>query len=251
MIEKKKNLIAQEVEKIFGPNGLIATYHERYEYRPSQIEMAKAVLQAFEEEKHLVVEAGTGTGKTLAYLIPAIAAALTKNIRVIVSTGTKNLQAQLMEKDIPFLKEILKRKFKVAYMKGRGNYVCLYRLRKADVQPFFENMEEIDYFRQIRKWAYNSETGDVAELSIPENISFWQRINARGEICLGQSCPNFYECFVTKMRDRAEEADIVIVNHHLFFADLSLRDNDYAKVLPDYGAVIFDEAHLIEDIASE
>jgi ATP-dependent DNA helicase DinG len=251
MIEKKKNLIAQEVEKIFGPNGLIATYHERYEYRPSQIEMAKAVLQAFEEEKHLVVEAGTGTGKTLAYLIPAIAAALTKNIRVIVSTGTKNLQAQLMEKDIPFLKEILKRKFKVAYMKGRSNYVCLYRLRKADVQPFFENMEEIHYFRQIRKWAYNSETGDVAELSIPENISFWQRINARGEICLGQSCPNFYECFVTKMRDRAEEADIVIVNHHLFFADLSLRDNDYAKVLPDYGAVIFDEAHLIEDIASE
>ncbi len=251
MTKEQADLIAQEIEKIFGPEGLIATHHEQYEYRPSQIEMAKAVLRTFEEEKHLVVEAGTGTGKTLAYLIPAIAAALTKNMRIVISTGTKNLQDQLMEKDIPFLQQILKRKFKVAYMKGRGNYVCLYRLKKASTQPSFESMEDVDYFRRIKEWAYGSETGDIAELNMPENMPLWSRINARSEICLGQSCPNFDECFITKMRNKAEEADIVIVNHHLFFADLSLRDNDYAKVLPDYGAVIFDEAHLIEDIASE
>jgi ATP-dependent DNA helicase DinG len=247
-VERKNE---QEIEKIFGRGGLIATYHEQYEYRPSQIEMAKAVWQAFEQERHLVVEAGTGTGKTLAYLIPAVAAAIAKNIRIVISTGTKNLQDQLMEKDIPFLQRILKRKFKVTYMKGRSNYVCLHRLKRAETQPFFENMEEVDYFQQIRKWAFNSETGDIAELTLPEKLPFWQRINARSEICLGQNCPNFDECFITKMRNQAEEAEIVIVNHHLFFADLSLRDNDYAKALPDYGAVIFDEAHLIEDIASE
>lgn len=240
------------MEEIFGKAGLIAHHHKDYEYRIGQIKMAEAVLRAFEEKKHLIVEAGTGTGKTLAYLVPAIAAALAKNKRVIISTGTKNLQEQLMEKDIPFLQKIMPKKFTAAYMKGRSNYACLYRIKKAENQPILDGLDEMDYFEEVRHWSRESETGDRAELvNLPENISFWSRINAKSETCLGQKCPDFEACFITKMRERADEADIVIVNHHLFFADLNIRGNEYGRVLPDYGAVIFDEAHLIEDIAAD
>ena len=240
------------MEEIFGASGLISKYHKEYEHRAGQIKMAEAVLRAFEEKKHLIVEAGTGTGKTLAYLVPAIAAALAKNKRVIISTGTKNLQEQLMEKDIPFLQKILPKKFTAAYMKGRSNYACLYRIQKAESQPILEGLDEMDHFDEVRHWSRESETGDRAELTnLPENISFWSRINAKSETCIGQKCPNFEPCYITKMRERAEDADIVIVNHHLFFADLNVRGNQYGKVLPDYGAVIFDEAHLIEDIAAD
>ncbi|HEY0427418.1 MAG TPA: helicase C-terminal domain-containing protein [Pyrinomonadaceae bacterium] len=240
------------MEEIFGTAGLIARHHKDYEYRAGQIKMAEAVLRAFEEKKHLIVEAGTGTGKTLAYLVPAIAAALAKNKRVIISTGTKNLQEQLMEKDIPFLQKIMPKKFSAAYMKGRSNYACLYRIKKAENQPVLDGLDEMDYFDEVRRWSRESETGDRAELTnLPENISFWSRINAKSETCLGQKCPDFEACFITRMRERADEADIVIVNHHLFFADLNIRGNEYGRVLPDYGAVIFDEAHLIEDIAAD
>jgi ATP-dependent DNA helicase DinG len=240
------------VEEIFGKNGLISKHHKEYEYRDGQIKMAEAVLRAFEEKKHLIVEAGTGTGKTLAYLVPAIAAALAKRQRVIISTGTKNLQEQLMEKDIPFLQKVMPKKFSAAYMKGRSNYGCLYRIHKAESQPILEGLDEMDYFDEVRQWARETETGDRAELvNLPENISFWPRINAKSETCLGQKCPDFEACFITRMRERAEDADIIIVNHHLFFADLNVRGNQYGKVLPDYGAVIFDEAHLIEDIAAD
>ena len=240
------------MKDIFGENGLIATYHKDYEYRPGQVKMAEAVIRSFEEKKHLVVEAGTGTGKTLAYLIPAIAAALGKNQRIIISTGTKNLQEQLMEKDIPFLQKIMPKKFTAAYMKGRSNYTCLHRVKKAENQPILEGLDEMDYFEEIRHWSRESETGDRAELvDLPEKIPFWSRINAKSDTCLGQKCDDFEPCFVTRMRQRAEDADIVIVNHHLFFADLNVRGNQYGKVIPDYGAVIFDEAHLIEDIAAD
>ncbi len=240
------------MDKIFGTNGLIAKYLGDYEHRAGQIKMAEAVMRAFDEKKHLIVEAGTGTGKTLAYLVPAIAAALGKNKRVIISTGTKNLQEQLMEKDIPFLQKVLPKKFTAAYMKGRSNYACLYKIKKAENQPILEGLDEMDYFEEVRHWARESETGDRAELTtLPENISFWSRINAKSETCLGQKCPDFEACFITRMRQRAEDADIIIVNHHLFFADLNVRGNQYGKVLPDYGAVIFDEAHLIEDIAAD
>ncbi len=240
------------MEEIFGNGGLIAKYHKEYEYRGGQIKMAEAVLRAFEEKKHLIVEAGTGTGKTMAYLVPAIAAALAKKQRVIISTGTKNLQEQLMEKDIPFLQKVMPKKFTAAYMKGRSNYACLYKIKKAENQPILEGLDEMDYFDEVRHWSRETETGDRAELvNLPENISFWSRINAKSETCLGQKCPDFEPCFITRMRQRADEADIVIVNHHLFFADLNVRGNQYGKVLPDYGAVIFDEAHLIEDIAAD
>ncbi|MDQ3322287.1 MAG: DEAD/DEAH box helicase, partial [Acidobacteriota bacterium] len=240
------------MEKIFGKNGLIAQHHKDYEYRGGQVKMAEAVLRAFEAKKHLIVEAGTGTGKTLAYLVPAIAFALAQNKRVIISTGTKNLQEQLMEKDIPFLQKVMPKKFTAAYMKGRSNYACLHRIKKAETQPILEGLDEMDYFEEIRHWARESETGDRSELvNLPENLSFWSRINAKSETCIGQKCPDFEPCFVTRMRARAEDADIVIVNHHLFFADLNIRGNEYGRVLPDYGAIIFDEAHLIEDIAAD
>ncbi len=240
------------MEEIFGQGGLIAKYHKDYEHRLGQIQMAEAVLRSFEEKKHLIVEAGTGTGKTLAYLVPAIAAALGNRKRVIISTGTKNLQEQLMEKDIPFLQKVMPKKFTAAYMKGRSNYACLHKIKKAENQPILEGLDEMDYFDEVRHWSRETETGDRAELvNLPENISFWSRINAKSETCLGQKCPDFEACFITKMRQRADEADIVIVNHHLFFADLNVRGNQYGKVLPDYGAVIFDEAHLIEDIAAD
>ncbi len=240
------------MEEIFGQSGLIAKFHDEYEFREGQIKMATAVLRAFEEKKHLIVEAGTGTGKTLAYLVPAIAYALNKGQKVIISTGTKALQEQLMEKDIPFLQQVMPKKFKAAYMKGRSNYACLQRIKKAETQPILESLDEFDSFQQVSRWSRESETGDKAELTdLPENLSYWRDINAKGETCIGQKCPDYDVCFITRMRQRATEADIVIVNHHLFFADLNIRGNEFGKVLPDYAAVIFDEAHLIEDIAAE
>jgi ATP-dependent DNA helicase DinG len=240
------------LEKIFGKEGLLARGHADYEFREGQVRMAEAVTKAFETGRHLVVEAGTGTGKTLAYLIPAIAHAVANKQRVIISTGTKALQEQLMEKDIPFLQKVLPKKFVAAYMKGRSNYACLHRIRKAEDQPILEGLDEVGYFDEIRGWVRESKTGDRAELkNLPENLPFWSRINAKSDTCLGQKCSDYEQCFITRMRDKAESADIVIVNHHLFFADLSVRGNQYGRVLPEYGAVIFDEAHLIEDIASE
>ena len=238
--------------EVFGSEGLIAKAHPEYEFRPGQVEMARAVMRAFEDQRHLIVEAGTGTGKTLAYLVPAVAAALGGRGRVIISTGTKNLQEQLMEKDIPFLQSDLPKSFKATYMKGRSNYLCLNRLARAQSTPVLEGLEEVDYFEEVCHWSGQSETGDRAELAnLPESLSFWRHIDARADSCLGQKCPDFDPCFITRMRDRAQEADIIVVNHHLFFADLNLRDNSYGSVLPDYTAVILDEAHLIEDVASE
>jgi ATP-dependent DNA helicase DinG len=240
------------MQEIFGPRGLIARAHPDYEHRPGQIQMADAVLRAFEERRHLIVEAGTGTGKTLAYLVPAVAAALERRERIVISTGTKNLQEQLMEKDIPFLQRVLPRKFTAAYMKGRSNYACLQRVKRAETTPILDGLDDVDHFDLVRRWSRESETGDRAELTeLPENLSFWRHIDARSEICTGQKCPDYDACYITRMRQRASDADIVIVNHHLFFADLALRGGEYGQVIPDYSAVIFDEAHQVEDVAAE
>jgi ATP-dependent DNA helicase DinG len=240
------------MQSIFGPDGLIAKAHPEYEHRPGQIDMAAAVLRAFEQKHHLIVEAGTGTGKTLAYLVPAIAAACGSGARVVISTGTKNLQEQLMDKDIPFLKGVLPAKFRAAVMKGRNNYACLHRIKRAESTPFLEGLDQIDQFDEVFRWVTKTETGDRAELSnLPENLPFWRHIDARSDTCLGQKCPDFDPCFLTRMRQRAIDADVIVVNHHLFFADLALRNGAYGSVLPDYAAVILDEAHQIEDVASE
>jgi ATP-dependent DNA helicase DinG len=240
------------MQSIFGPEGLIAKAHPEYEHRPGQIDMAEAVLRAFERKRHLIVEAGTGTGKTLAYLVPAIAAACGSGARVIISTGTKNLQEQLMDKDIPFLQDVLPAKFRAALMKGRNNYACLHRIKRVESTPILDGLEQIDQFDEVFRWVTQTDTGDRAELSnLPENLPFWRHIDARSDTCLGQKCPDYDPCFITRMRQRAIDADVIVVNHHLFFADLALRNGAYGAVLPDYAAVILDEAHQIEDVASE
>src|SRR5436309_14398525 len=183
----------------------------------------------------------------LSHLIPALASGR----RVIVSTATKSLQEQLVQKDVPFLQKVIPRKFKAVCMKGRANYVCLHKLKKADSTPIFKELDDLDYFDEVRRWAGKTSTGDRAELTdLPENLSFWQHIDARAENCLGQKCPEFDNCFITKVRQEAVDADVVIVNHHLFFADLALRGGEYGAVLPDYSTIIFDEAHELEDVAA-
>ena len=229
-------------------SGLLSRWHPQYEFRPGQLAMAEEVEAALAENRHLVVEAGTGTGKTLAYLLPVI----TSGKRVVISTGTKNLQEQLFFKDIPFLKKNLGRELKVAYMKGRNNYLCRQKLYESEKRPALNGLVEIEDFGMIRAWEAETENGDRAELKkLPQDSTVWAKLDARRELCSGQKCEQFDRCFVTLMHQRAAESDIIIVNHHLFFADLSLRDNEYASILPDYQAVIFDEAHEIEDVAGQ
>ncbi len=235
---------------IFGPGGLLERAHPSYEFRKSQLEMAEAVERAFREKRHLIIEAGTGTGKTLAYLIPAIRS----GERVVVSTATKSLQEQLFTKDIPFLRKHFAPQLKVAVMKGRSNFLCrdkLYAIERQG-QAILKGFDELDWYKQIQQWEKLTETGDRAELNfLPDTSELWSRIDARRETCGGQKCPEFQKCFITWMHQRAGEADVVIVNHHLFFADLALKQDDFGAILPDYAAVIFDEAHEIEDVASD
>lgn len=210
--------------------------------------MAQAIGQAFERRRHLCVEAGTGTGKTLAYLLPSIFSGK----RIIISTGTKNLQEQLFFKDIPFLEKALGRKLSVCYMKGRSNYLCLKKLAEIEGEGYLFSRHDPEYLTAIREWERLTETGDRAELkNLPEDLPLWHYLDARRETCTGQKCRDFEACFVTRVRQRALESDIVIVNHHLFFADLALRQGDFGSVLPDYSAVIFDEAHELEDVATQ
>jgi ATP-dependent DNA helicase DinG len=221
---------------------------DSYEHRRSQLEMAELVTRAFERHQHVLVEGGTGTGKTLAYLLPAIASGR----RVVVSTATKSLQEQLYQKDIPFLQKHFARELKVAVMKGRANFLCRFKLQQLEGQPTLKGMDELDYFRRLRDWERLTETGDRAELTfLPDDSELWSRLDARRETCTGQKCPDFHRCFITLMHQRAREAHLIIVNHHLFFADLALKQDDFGSILPEYSAVIFDEAHEIEDVASE
>jgi len=219
-----------------------------YEHRRSQLEMAELVHEAFQAKRHLIVEAGTGTGKTLAYLIPAILSGR----RVVVSTATKSLQEQLFVKDVPFLQKHFAPELKVAVMKGRANFLCRQKLQQMDGQPVLKGLDEVDWFAQIRDWERLTETGDRAELDfLPDGAELWIRLDARRETCSGQKCPDFQRCFITAMHQRAADADVIIVNHHLFFADLALRRDDFGSILPEHGAVVFDEAHEIEDVASD
>jgi ATP-dependent DNA helicase DinG len=238
------------LHEFFAPGGILARSPLPYEYRPGQLEMAKAVERALAERRHLIVEAGTGTGKTLAYLLPA----LRTGQRVIISTGTKALQDQLYFRDVPFLETLLG-DLRVCYMKGRANYLCRHKLAALRTQPILSGLEEIDQYRQIAEWEQETETGDRAELSgMPESSALWQKLDARTEACLGSTCPDYRRCFITEMRRKALESDIIIVNHHLFFADLSVRQEAAgapdAGILPEAAAVVFDEAHELEEVAS-
>lgn len=218
--------------------------------------MAEAVEQAIADKRHLLVEAGTGTGKTLAYLLPAIRSGK----RVIVSTGTKNLQEQLFYKDVPFLEQVLfpgstgEGKLRVCYMKGRNNYLCRQKLYDLKNQPILRELAEVEQYQAIAEWEQHTETGDRAEIAgLPESSALWHKIDARSDACTGQKCPQFSRCFITEMRRRALESDIVIVNHHLFFADLAIKraaeEAPDVGVLPEAGIAIFDEAHELEEVA--
>jgi ATP-dependent DNA helicase DinG len=249
------------LHQFFAPGGVLARTHPAYEFRRGQLQMAQAVEQALEEKRHLIVEAGTGTGKTLAYLLPVIHSGK----RVIISTGTKNLQEQLFYKDIPFLEHTLygesgsggegsNRRLSVCYMKGRNNYLCRKKLYDLTDQPVLSGLQEIDQYRAIAAWEKTTATGDRAELAeLPEASALWHKLDARAEACLGQKCSEWERCFITEMRRRGMESDIIIVNHHLFFADLAIKlqaeGAPDAGILPDAAAVIFDEAHELEDVA--
>jgi ATP-dependent DNA helicase DinG len=240
--------------QFFAPGGVLSRTHPAYEFRRGQLQMAQAVEQALEEKHHLIVEAGTGTGKTLAYLVPVIRSGK----RVIISTGTKNLQEQLFHKDIPFLEQALfpdgASRLNVCYMKGRNNYLCRKKLYDLTDQPVLSGLEEIEHYRAIAAWEKTTQTGDRTELAeLPEASALWHKIDARSDACTGQKCSSWDKCFITEMHRRAMESDIIIVNHHLFFADLSIKQQSEntpdAGILPEVGAVIFDEAHELEDVA--
>jgi len=236
---------------LLGPGGALARALPGYEPRASQLEMAEAVSSALERGRALAVEAGTGTGKTLAYLVPAARSGL----KVIVSTATKTLQEQLADKDVPLLRALgIEARF--AFLKGRQNYLCLLRKEQFEKAPTFERREEAPLYRKLDEWAQRTATGDRAELAdLPEGFSAFREVFSTAETCTGQKCPHYDDCFVFKMRKVASEADVVVVNHHLFFADLALRTSSAgdagAAVLPRYDAVIFDEAHAVEEVATE
>jgi ATP-dependent DNA helicase DinG len=239
----------------FHPGGILANSSLAFEHRAGQYAMAKEIEQCFADHRHLIVEAGTGTGKTLAYLLPALRRAREHKQRIIISTGTKNLQEQLFFKDVPFLESLLG-PLRVCYMKGRANYICKQKLYALRDNPLLSGLEEVSQFHSILQWERTTETGDRAEVNdLPESSSLWHKLDARSEVCLGQTCPNWEKCFITSMRRKALESDIVIVNHHLFFADLSIKQQAAgapdAGILPEAAAVIFDEAHELEDIASQ
>src|SRR5579862_9049008 len=266
----------------FSPGGLLSRTHSAYEFRRGQLQMAQAVEQALSERRHLIVEAGTGTGKTLAYLVPVIRSGK----RIIISTGTKNLQEQLFHKDVPFLEQALygrgeqqisrsarndketnghdketaghekemAGRLSVCYMKGRNNYLCRKKLYELTDQPVLSGLEEIEQYRAIAAWEKATSTGDRAELAeLPEASLLWHKLDARADACIGQKCSEWERCFITEMRRKAMESDIIIVNHHLFFADLAIKlqadGAPDAGILPEAAAVIFDEAHELEDVA--
>ncbi|MBU8899652.1 ATP-dependent DNA helicase [Corallococcus sp. H22C18031201] len=236
------------VDSLLGPGGALQEALPAYEHRPEQLQMARAVERAFSEHSYLLAEAGTGTGKTLAYLVPA----LLSGRRVVVSTATKTLQDQVFFKDLPLLREKMGLKFEAAYLKGRSNYLCLHRYESFAKDPQFPSREEARQWPRLKAWVGETKTGDRAELDLPESFGAWSRLSTTSETCLGSRCPLYETCFVTRMRKAAEAADLLVVNHHLFFADLSLRSSGkrVEGVLPWYDAVVFDEAHALEDAAS-
>ena len=235
---------------MLGPTGALSAALPNYEHRPSQLELARAIGSAFERGRFLLAEAGTGTGKTLAYLVPAVLS----EQRVIVSTATRTLQDQIFFKDIPLLRDRIGLDFSAALLKGRTNYLCAQRFEAFEKTPMFASPEDATHWPRFRQWAYSTESGDRAETRLPDNWSAWGSVSTTSDACLGSKCPLYETCFVTKARRHAEECQIVVVNHALFFADLSvrIRGGDAALgVLPAYDAVVFDEAHALEDVATE
>src|SRR5216117_2994439 len=236
----------KSLEQLFSPEGALAGAIPGYRKRPEQVEMAEAIAQAIESTGVLVAEAGTGTGKTFAYLVPALLA----GGKVIVSTGTKTLQDQLFDRDLPAVRQALASGASIALLKGRSNYVCLYRLRRAGSEGRFSTREEATQLQRIERFAASSTTGDRGDLAdVPEDAPIWAQATSTRDNCLGQGCPDYGDCFVMRARRNALAADVVVINHHLFFADVVLRDEGIAELLPACNTLIFDEAHQLPETA--
>ena len=236
-----------EVERLFGAGGPLGPAVGSYRPRRSQTEMAKAIADAIAGQKTLIAEAGTGTGKTFAYLVPA----LLWGGKTIVSTGTKNLQDQLFLRDIPTVRAALQAPVSVALLKGRSNYVCHYHLERTLQNGRMTSREDVGYLREISRFLKMTSSGDKAELArVPENALIWNLVTSTRDNCMGAECQYYQDCFVMKARKEAQQADVVVVNHHLFFADVALKDTGVAELLPSANTIIFDEAHQLPDTAT-
>ena len=237
----------EEIERLFSVIGTLANGIPGFRPRQSQTEMARAVAQAIAGQRALIAEAGTGTGKTFAYLVPA----LLWGGKVIISTGTKNLQDQLFLRDIPVVRKALNVPVSVALLKGRANYVCHFHLERTLQNGRLTAREDVGYLREIGRFLKTSNTGDKAELSnVPENALIWNLVTSTRDNCQGAECAHYQDCFVMKARKEAQQADVVVVNHHLFFADVALKDTGVAEFLPNANTVIFDEAHQLPETAT-
>ncbi|MBF0611633.1 MAG: ATP-dependent DNA helicase [Magnetococcales bacterium] len=235
------------IKSLFGPDSRLSATITAYEPRPAQMRMAHTVVDAILSKQFLVMEAGTGTGKTLGYLLPL----LEMGVPMVVSTATKALQDQIVGKDLPLLRRIVQRPFRAALLKGRNNYLCNHRFLTFMEQGPLLTGREGKWLKQVADWAADTVTGDRDELrDLPEQLLFWPELSSRGDNCLGQECPELRNCFLAKARGRAKGADLVVVNHHLFFADLSLKEEGFGELLPNYRVAIFDEAHQIPDVVT-
>jgi ATP-dependent DNA helicase DinG len=236
-----------EIDRLFGAGGPLAPAVGTFKPRLSQTEMAKAVAQAIADQQVLMAEAGTGTGKTFAYLVPA----LLWGGKTIVSTGTKNLQDQLFMRDIPTVRAALRAPVSVALLKGRSNYVCHYHLERTLQNGRLTSRDDVGHLREISRFIKMTTSGDKAELAkVPENASVWNLVTSTRDTCMGAECQYYQDCFVMKARREAQQADVVVVNHHLFFADVALKDTGVAELLPSANTIIFDEAHQLPDTAT-
>ncbi len=234
-------------KEILGADGPLAQHIPGFAPRQPQQEMAEAVEQAIANSSVLIAEAGTGTGKTFAYLVPA----LLSGGKVIISTGTKNLQDQLFHKDLPVVRDALGVPVTIAMLKGRGNYLCTHRLDLAEDQGRFTSRQQVDQLLRIRSWSGRTRSGDTTEMSdIPEDAPIWSMVTSNTDNCLGQECPDFSDCYVMRARRKAQEADVLVVNHHLLFADMALREGGFGEILPSANALILDEAHQLPDVAT-
>ena len=236
-----------DLDSIFGSDGELVKHINGFQPREGQVAMAHAIERAIEQQTHLVAEAGTGTGKTFAYLIPA----MLSGKKTIISTGTRNLQDQIFEKDFPLIRDVLKVPTQGAVLKGRSNYLCLYRLNQAQIQTSGFNAEADAELAEIERWSNQTIDGDIAEVtSVAEDSFVWQQVTSTADNCLGQECPMMTECHPLLARKKAQEVDVLIVNHHLLCADWSLKDDGFGQLLPDAELIIIDEAHQLIDTAS-
>ena len=234
--------------ELLGPDGPFASEISGFTPRDCQQEMAEAVEEAIADAQILIAEAGTGTGKTFAYLVPA----LQSGKRVIVSTGTKTLQDQLFHRDLPRVREVLGARLRTSLLKGRANYLCLYRLEQTHKDGRLTSREQVGQLQAIREWGQRTSSGDRGEFAeVPEESPLWPRVTSTAENCLGAECPMFGDCFVVKARRAAQEADLVVVNHHLLFADLAIKQEGFGEILPGAHAFVLDEAHQIPELAGQ